>query len=82
MSLYPDSKSLICRLEYKLSLDIPVFSGNSDDLRLRNDSEWEPSTGEHRKRCTYQKHCGTVCGPEPLPEGERKVRQVQLALAV
>lgn len=52
-------------------------------LRLRNDSEWEPSTGEHCKRCTYQKHCGAVCDqPEPLPEGERKVKQVQLALAV
>jgi putative RecB family exonuclease len=52
-------------------------------LRLRNDSEWEPSTGEHCKRCTYQKHCGAVCDqPEPLPEGERKLKQVQLALAV
>jgi putative RecB family exonuclease len=52
-------------------------------LRLRNDSEWEPSTGEHCKRCTYQKHCGAVCDrPEPLPEGGRKLKQVQLALAV
>jgi putative RecB family exonuclease len=52
-------------------------------LRLRNDSEWEPSTGEHCKRCTYQKHCGAVCDrPELLPEGERKLKQVQLALAV
>lgn len=52
-------------------------------LRTRNDSEWEPSTGEHCKRCTYQKHCGAVCDqPEPLPEGERKLKQVQLALAV
>jgi putative RecB family exonuclease len=52
-------------------------------LRLRNDSEWEPSPGEHCKRCTYQKHCGAVCAePEPLPEGERKLKQVQLALAV
>jgi putative RecB family exonuclease len=52
-------------------------------LRLRNDSEWEPSTGEHCKRCTYQKHCGAVCDrPEPLPQGERRLKQVQLALAV
>jgi putative RecB family exonuclease len=52
-------------------------------LRLRNNSEWEPRAGEHCKRCTYQKHCGAVCDrPEPLPEGERKLKQVQLALAV
>jgi putative RecB family exonuclease len=52
-------------------------------LRLRNDSEWEPSTGEHCKRCTYQKHCGAVCDqPEPLPESKRKFKLVQLALAV
>jgi putative RecB family exonuclease len=52
-------------------------------LRLRNDSEWEPSAGEHCKRCTYQKHCGAVCDqPEPLPESGRKLRQVQLALGV
>jgi radical SAM protein with 4Fe4S-binding SPASM domain len=43
----------------------------------------EPSTGEHCKRCTYQKHCGAACDqPEPLPEGERKLKLVQLALAV
>jgi putative RecB family exonuclease len=52
-------------------------------LRLRNDSEWEPTKGEHCKRCTYQKHCGAVCDrPEPLPEGERKLKLVQLALKV
>jgi putative RecB family exonuclease len=52
-------------------------------LRLRDDSEWEPSTGDHCKRCTYQKHCGAVCAePEPLPEGGRVPKQVQLVLAV
>ena len=52
-------------------------------LRLRNDSEWEPSTGDHCTRCTYQKHCGAVCAvPEPLPESGRGLKQVQLALAV
>jgi putative RecB family exonuclease len=52
-------------------------------LQLRSDSEWEPSPGEHCKRCTYQKHCGAVCAePEPLPEGRRGLKQVQLALAV
>jgi putative RecB family exonuclease len=52
-------------------------------LRLRDDSEWEPIAGDHCKRCTYQKHCGAVCDrPEPLPEGVRSVRQVQLSLAV
>jgi putative RecB family exonuclease len=53
------------------------------DLRLRNDSEWEPSTGEHCGRCAYQKYCEAVCGePEPLPEGGRELKQVQLVLGV
>ena len=52
-------------------------------LRLRNDSEWEPSPGEHCGRCTYQKYCGAVCAePEPLPEGGRGRKQVQLVLGV
>jgi putative RecB family exonuclease len=52
-------------------------------LRLRNDSEWEPSTGEHCGRCAYQKYCGAVCGqPEPLPESGRGLKQVQLVLGV
>jgi putative RecB family exonuclease len=52
-------------------------------LRLRCDREWEPQAGEHCKRCTYQKYCRAVCDqPEPLPEGGRKVRQVQLTLGL
>ena len=35
------------------------------------------------KQCPYQKLCGAVCDqPKPLSEDERKLKQMQLALAV
>jgi putative RecB family exonuclease len=51
--------------------------------KLRTDAEWKPNEGGHCDRCTYQKYCtAKTCKPEPLPEGGRSVRQVQLSLAV
>ena len=35
------------------------------------------------KQCSYQQPCGVVCDwPKPLPEDERKLKQMQWALAV
>ncbi|HEY9825717.1 MAG TPA: PD-(D/E)XK nuclease family protein [Stenomitos sp.] len=52
-------------------------------LRLRSDQEWEPNTGDHCKRCTYQKYCAGVCEqPEPVPLEVRSLQQVQLVLGV
>jgi putative RecB family exonuclease len=52
-------------------------------VRLRADDEWVPKTGDHCERCGYAKYCAAKSAkPEPLPEGERKLRQVQLSLAV
>jgi putative RecB family exonuclease len=52
-------------------------------LRLRSDEQWEPCIGGHCDRCGYQKYCSAkTYEPEPLPEGARKARLVQLALGV
>jgi putative RecB family exonuclease len=52
-------------------------------LRLRSDAQWEPCVGGYCDRCGYQKYCSAkTCEPEPLPEGARKARLVQLALGV
>jgi putative RecB family exonuclease len=51
--------------------------------KLRTDAEWKPNEGGHCDRCTYQKYCtAKTCEPEPLPEGMRGLKQVQLVLAV
>lgn len=50
-------------------------------VRLRADQEWEPQVGGHCNRCGYQRYCPAKSEkPEPLPEGTRGVRQVQLVL--
>jgi putative RecB family exonuclease len=52
-------------------------------VRLRADDEWVPKVGDHCERCGFAKYCAAkTAKPEPLPEGGRKLRQVQLALAV
>ncbi len=52
-------------------------------VKLRTDAEWKPNGGGHCDRCTYQKYCtAKTCEPEPLPEGGRGLKQVQLVLAV
>ncbi|MCG9890572.1 MAG: PD-(D/E)XK nuclease family protein, partial [Thermosynechococcaceae cyanobacterium MS004] len=52
-------------------------------LRLRADDEWVPKVGGHCDRCGFAQYCAAKTQkPEPLPEGERKLRLVQLALAV
>ena len=52
-------------------------------LRLRADDEWVPKAGGHCDRCGFAQYCAAKTQePEPLPEGERKLRLVQLALAV
>jgi putative RecB family exonuclease len=51
--------------------------------RLRADDEWVPKVGGHCDRCGFAKYCAAkTAKPEPLPEGGRKLKQVQLALAV
>jgi putative RecB family exonuclease len=52
-------------------------------LKLRSDEQWEPCIGSHCDRCGYQKYCGAKTSePEPLPEGVKRSRLVQLALGV
>jgi putative RecB family exonuclease len=52
-------------------------------VRLRADDEWVPKTGDHCERCGFAKYCAAKSAkPEPLPEGGRKRKQVQLTLAV
>jgi putative RecB family exonuclease len=51
--------------------------------RLRADDEWVPKVGGHCDRCGFARYCAAKTEkPEPLPEGGRKLKQVQLALAV
>jgi putative RecB family exonuclease len=51
--------------------------------RLRADDEWVPKVGGHCDRCGFAKYCAArTAKPEPLPEGGRKLKQVQLTLAV
>jgi ATP-dependent helicase/DNAse subunit B len=52
-------------------------------VRLRADQEWEPQVGGHCDHCGYQRYCPAKTEkPEPLPEGTRGVRQVQLVLGI
>lgn len=52
-------------------------------LKLRSDEQWEPCVGGHCDRCGYQKYCGAKTSePEPLPEGVKRSRLVQLALGI
>ncbi len=52
-------------------------------VRLRADDEWVPKVGGHCDHCGYTKYCAAkIAKPEPLPEGGRKLKQVQLTLAV
>jgi putative RecB family exonuclease len=74
------------------SLSFDVTPGHQAQVRglisdlatkLRTDAEWKPNEGRHCDRCTYQKYCtAKTCEPEPLPEGGRVPKQVQLVLAV
>jgi putative RecB family exonuclease len=51
--------------------------------KLWADDEWVPKVGGHCDHCGFAKYCGAkTAKPEPLPEGRRKLRQVQLTLAV
>lgn len=51
--------------------------------RLRADDEWVPKVGGHCDRCGFARYCAAkTAKPEPLPEGGRKLKQVQLTLAV
>jgi putative RecB family exonuclease len=50
-------------------------------LRLRTDSEWEPTPGEHCERCTHSRYCSAIQNhPEPLPGKAKTPRQMQLVL--
>lgn len=50
-------------------------------LRLRADSDWEPTTGKHCDRCTYARYCSAVQEqPEALPEATKPRPELQLAL--
>ncbi|UJB73140.1 PD-(D/E)XK nuclease family protein (plasmid) [Acaryochloris sp. 'Moss Beach'] len=52
-------------------------------LKLRADQDWEPDVGGHCDRCGYQKYCPARSEkPEPLPEGTKRGRQVQLVLGL
>lgn len=52
-------------------------------VKLRADQEWEPEVGDHCDRCGYQRYCPAKSEkPEPLPEGTKKERQVQLVLGL
>ncbi|KAI9129378.1 PD-(D/E)XK nuclease family protein [Acaryochloris sp. CCMEE 5410] len=52
-------------------------------LKLRADQDWEPEEGQHCDRCGYQRYCpARTKKPEPLPEGTREGRQVQLSLGI
>jgi putative RecB family exonuclease len=51
--------------------------------RLRADDEWVPKVGGHCDRCGFAKYCAAkTAKPEPLPEGGRKLKQMQLTLGV
>jgi putative RecB family exonuclease len=51
--------------------------------QLWADEEWLPQVGEHCKDCGFSKYCAAkTAKPEPLPEGQRKLKQVQLTLAI
>jgi putative RecB family exonuclease len=51
--------------------------------KLWADDEWVPKVGGHCDRCGFAKYCAAkTAKPEPLPEGGRKLKQVQLTLAV
>ncbi|NJR56060.1 MAG: PD-(D/E)XK nuclease family protein [Acaryochloris sp. CRU_2_0] len=52
-------------------------------LKLRADTEWDPQVGDYCDLCSYQKYCpAQTSQPEPLPEGARGLRQVQLVLGI
>ena len=52
-------------------------------VKLRADDEWKPEVGGHCNHCGYQKYCPAKSKkPEPLPEGTREARQVQLVLGL
>jgi putative RecB family exonuclease len=51
--------------------------------KLWADDEWMPKVGGHCDRCGFAKYCAAKTPkPEPLPEGGRKLKQVQLTLAI
>lgn len=53
-------------------------------VQLQADHEWQPITGKHRVRCSYQRYCAAVsANPGPLPDGMIPVhssRSLQLTL--
>ncbi|ABW32203.1 RecB family exonuclease [Acaryochloris marina] len=52
-------------------------------VKLRIDQEWEPEVGGHCVRCGYQKYCPAKSEKlEPIPEGAKEGRQMQLVLGL
>ncbi|EAW35153.1 PD-(D/E)XK nuclease family protein [Lyngbya sp. PCC 8106] len=52
-------------------------------IKLREDEDWEPVTGEHCKQCSYTRYCPAMSeSPEPLPETAKNQRPLQLSLGL
>jgi putative RecB family exonuclease len=52
-------------------------------LQLRSDRQWQPKTGKHCDRCSYQAYCAEkTCEPELLLGGKRIFKLVQLTLEI
>jgi putative RecB family exonuclease len=50
-------------------------------VSLQREEQWQPQAGEQCDRCSYQRYCAVKTEqPEPLPEGAKQPRGVQLML--